>query len=326
MPYSVAANGVTHILAEQEGWLADVCAERFPQWEALLDLGAIYLNKVRLRENARVAVGDYIRLHPKPKRFATAAVEWASRLVFVDPEFVIVNKPSGVPVHATIDNLQENLIRALGSVVEGPLLVTHRLDTVTSGLVFLARTPRAQRAFNRALARGRVKKQYLALSSTAPVIGKWLHHMVRGEYAPKVLLREATAETQVCETDVSSVEVFGDCFETRLAPLTGRTHQLRTQMALEGAAILGDEMYGGVPDSRFSLGKIALHACRLEFVDTQNQLRTFEAPPAWRSEISREILVSLTPVLRSESSEFKQEQPAPHALACGNKTRRPGPQ
>lgn len=122
MPSSVAANGVTHLIWEEEGWLGALLTPRFPEFAELLSLGAVYVNKVRVRQDTWIAVGDYVRHHPKPRRFDIDCVAWRERVLFENEDFRILNKPAGVPVHATIDNARENLVHALEQATGTPSL------------------------------------------------------------------------------------------------------------------------------------------------------------------------------------------------------------
>lgn len=285
MPSSVAANGVTHFIWEQEGWLGTLLSPRFPEFPELLSLGAVYVNKVRVHQDTWIAVGDYVRLHPRPRRFNTDAVDWPARVLFENGDFRILHKPSGVPVIATVDNIRENVLRALEKSTGVPALVTHRLDTVTSGVVLLAKTAAFQRWFNRALARKTVQKTYSALSSQPAPAGLWVHFMKNDPYAPKVISLEAIDDSVVCETQVGASRPWGTGFETTLSPLTGRTHQLRTQMAFQGSPIWGDTLYGGEAIGEFGGDRIALHAETLAFKGPgpDNHDYVFHCPPPWRN-------------------------------------------
>ncbi len=279
MPSSNGANGVTHVLTERSGWVANLLSERFPAIDQLLALGSVYRNKKRLSENVWVESGDYLRIHPQPLRFETQTIDWARCVVFSSPSFHIVNKPAGVPVHPQIDNARENMVCALTPLL-GPLYVTHRLDTGTSGLVLLARQPRFQVLFNRRLATRRVFKRYRALSAVAPPAGEWVHYMEENNRVPKTLARDPVADWKECRTRAVAADETPRGFETVLYPLTGRTHQLRAQMAVQGAPILGDTRYGAAPHPEFHAFRFALHCEGLGFEFAGSQW-SFHCPPPW---------------------------------------------
>ncbi len=68
--------------------------------------------------------GGYFRVHVHPKRFPAAhglsGAEWASRVVHDGAQFVVVNKPPGLQVPPTVDNVRESL---LAKVEEASVLV-----------------------------------------------------------------------------------------------------------------------------------------------------------------------------------------------------------
>ena len=110
-----------------------------------------------------LAPGDLLRIHTEPVRFAAACAgggtAWRDRCRFVDPCFVVVDKPAGLPCSPHVSNAAHVLHRCMlsefgasragvwGQQVD-ELIPLHRLDSCTSGLVALARTKDAARAFS----------------------------------------------------------------------------------------------------------------------------------------------------------------------------------
>ncbi len=109
---------------------------------------------------------SYIRAHLWPKRFPLFhAVDWRDRVVAFGDDFVIVNKPSGVPVPPTVDNVLENVqagaALALGVPVE-TVHITSRIDQPTEGLVVVGRSKAFVSRFNAAMRSNATKKYYRA--------------------------------------------------------------------------------------------------------------------------------------------------------------------
>ena len=71
---------------------------------SLFHLGAVYQEGVRARSDGPVSRGQYLRVHLRPKRFPVQEIDWRGAIVHEDDDFLVVNKPSGIPVHATVDN------------------------------------------------------------------------------------------------------------------------------------------------------------------------------------------------------------------------------
>ena len=145
--------------------------------------------------------GAYCRVHVHPKRFpAAAAVDWRARLIASSEDFVAVDKPPGVNVSMTVDNAVECVAQCVAAEMRAdnppttiaeassssdagppswaesdPLVVTHRLDAATSGVLVLARTVDFARRFNDALRAKRVRKLYACLT-LAPVPTGLMEH------------------------------------------------------------------------------------------------------------------------------------------------------
>lgn len=217
----------------------------------LVRFGAIYLNKDRVRDaRVRVHPGDYIRVHQLPRRYVLPRVSAESCIVHLEDEFLVVNKPAGVPVHATVDNLLENFLFWFAQEMGMPeLSVTHRLDAGTEGLLVLARTPRFAGLFNKAIMNRRVLKKYECLHAgpafeTGALLRDW---MIDELGSPKRLVGEGVEGTKLCELVIEGSSSFGareGVAHARIGLLTGRTHQIRAQLAARGRPILGDRLYG----------------------------------------------------------------------------------
>lgn len=210
----------------------------------LYALGAIYRNKLRVFEDAKLERGAYLRLHLDPRRFPADRVDWSASIVAEEKPFVVVNKPAGIPAHATVDNWVENALEQARRQTGKALLITQRLDTPVAGLIVFAKTPQFQKLFNRWLGERRVHKRYHALTKLAPPISRHLHYMEPGERAPRRVGKEARPNWAACELTIHSVSPGEAGFDVEIELHTGRTHQIRAQLSALGAPIVGDKLYG----------------------------------------------------------------------------------
>ncbi|MFZ4403645.1 MAG: RluA family pseudouridine synthase, partial [Pseudobdellovibrionaceae bacterium] len=314
--------GVKHYICSEPGNLNQILNMQHGFSETDIDFffkfGCIYINHKRLVKNpweVFLNTNDYIRLHSKPRRFRHNDFDQVDRVVYSDPGFYIVIKPSGLPCHPTVDNTQENLLSYLKNQLNSEdLFLTHRLDVATSGLIVLARNKAFQSQFNKMLAGHQVQKTYSAIIAKSIAEEKahrcifdleentyfpktLTHYMIQSPKAPKKLIsveeheknlqRTQTeiplesSKLQICQLQILSAQEPSDQIENiisnqiasgtaaliedlKIKLITGRTHQIRAQLAFEGLPILGDRAYGGLAWDEIS-EKILLCSEELEF-------------------------------------------------------------
>ncbi|MGN6215713.1 MAG: RluA family pseudouridine synthase [Solirubrobacterales bacterium] len=191
------------------------------------------------------------------------------RIVHLDEQLAVVDKPAGLVVHPAPSHRGPTLVDELGEILGGggdperPGIV-HRLDKETSGLLVVARDEETHAALQEAVRAREVERVYLALAGgrlasrtgkiDAPIgrAARQRHRMAVSGAAS----REARTHFTVLE--LLPRETY---LEARLE--TGRTHQIRAHFAAIGHPLTGDRTYGGA--ERYGLRRQFLHAYRLAF-------------------------------------------------------------
>lgn len=178
-------------------------------------------------------------------------------VLFENSEILIVDKPSGLAVHASSGHEELNLTdqlqkRALQQKEKFKIAPVQRLDLETSGVILFGKGRKALAELGQLLMDRQLKKTYLAL--------------VQGDYqGPEELTSEVLAKGKIklarCRIKVLQRSDAASLLEIEL--LTGRQHQIRQQLADQGHPLYGDRRYHGpCPDD---LTRIFLHSYRLFF-------------------------------------------------------------
>ena len=268
--------GVKHFANSSQGYLVELIGTALhstqTEVEFLLNLGAIYMNNQRQNTDLLIEANQSLRVHTKPRRF-NCQLDWRARVVFESSSFVVLNKPSGIPSHPSVDNKIENALTQLSQALNTTLLVTHRLDTLTEGLIVYGKTNYFVKSFNQQLQGHLIEKKYCALvDSVASLPTKVIHYMEPSPRAPKKVSQSAIENWVYCELEILEQKKHLDSTWVKLNLLTGRTHQIRAQLSNLGAPLLGDSLYGS--KKPWKENAIALRACELQFT-WNNQVMQF---------------------------------------------------
>lgn len=182
-------------------------------------------------------------LLPEPEvPFAVEVLHADDRIVVVDKPHFLATTPRGVHVRQTV------LVRLRESLGLPELAPAHRLDRLTAGVLVLTTRKQHRAAYSGLFQTRGVRKTYEALAPFDPALElpRTLTGRIekrRGSLQAEVVPGEPNAETLI-----EVVEVRGPYARYRLTPITGRTHQLRVQLASLGVPILGDPLYPTVRD------------------------------------------------------------------------------
>jgi 23S rRNA-/tRNA-specific pseudouridylate synthase len=247
--------------------------------QSLIAFGAVYVDRRRTNSNSRLISGQSLRVHIQPKRFPVQGIDWRAVIVAAEDEFLVVNKPPGIPVHATLDNQFENVLHELHRALGVPVYVTQRLDGDVSGLMVVAKTRQFQRLFNGLLVERKVKKRYRALVTSPPEIGRHVHYMEPAARSPRTVVAEHHAEWLRCALSVEYVQARGERFDVEIDLETGRTHQIRAQLAAMGSPIVGDGLYGSSQS-----GPIRLFSAAVSWIGDGGKERRYALSPPWHQD------------------------------------------
>lgn len=282
-------------------WLAEKLPELSrTRLKALVEAGHVSVDGRVVKPSVRLKAGQRVRVTVPalpPEELRAEAI--ALRVIFEDPDVLVVDKPAGMVVHPGAGQTRGTLAGALlahaPSVagVGGPRRpgIVHRLDKGTSGLLVVAKSARAYAGLTAELAARRVSRRYLALVHgklaraqgvvDAP-IGRHPHQRTR-----MAVLGPGKGKRAVTRFKV--LERFRDYTYLEAELETGRTHQIRVHLASLGHPVVGDLTYRRRSTPRIAdpilarlvdeLDGPALHAAALGFAHPVSGERLeFKAP------------------------------------------------
>lgn len=206
------------------------------------------------------------RAAPRPAP-AVAVAGPALPVLHDDADCLVVAKPAGLPVHpsrAGAPSVAGAASRIGAFDVDGRAEpgFPHRLDRDTSGCLLLARTDAALAALRAGFEAGAVEKEYRALVAGSPPDAAALDTAYgRSPADPRRFTTRVTSARRARLSFTVAERLPGAALLAVLLD-TGRTHQIRVQLAEAGWPVLGDPVYG-VPSP--VVARQALHAARLAF-------------------------------------------------------------
>ena len=171
------------------------------------------------------------------------------RVLFLDGEALVIDKPAGLPVDPPRDgglSLENHLDSLTFGFRRWPQAV-HRLDRDTSGCLLLSRNPKAHARFQQAFEGGAVEKRYLAILDGVPAGEEGVIHLPLAKVSsPAAGWRmRGDAKGKAARTAWRVLRTDGARALVEFRPATGRTHQIRVHAAEAlGAPVAGDPVYG----------------------------------------------------------------------------------
>tara|TARA_B110001454_G_scaffold219194_1_gene251287 strand:- start:43147 stop:44097 length:951 start_codon:yes stop_codon:yes gene_type:complete len=251
----------------------------------LLKIGAVYLDQKRMTGDFEMDANNVVRFHLLPRRYDPNLLDVRRDIIFQNEDFLVVNKPALLPVHPTLDNTVENLLSLLQQQLKSPIYGLHRLDLETTGLILFAKTESAMMHFQKLFEGREIKKIYKAVVfGSNSRLGYYRHWMEKNPRSPKKISSTELPNYMPIELNILNQMPFAlDARATILdiELLTGKTHQIRSQMAHIGFPLIGDSMYGGPDFENEKFNHFLLHANELQFIDSRGVERSFHVKPSW---------------------------------------------
>ncbi len=245
----------------------------------ILRKGEVRVDKKRAKPNRKLKVGESVRIPPmilpdkkQSKKAPQQLLDQLEQAILLeDKDLILINKPAGLAVHGGTGS-PYGLIEAFRQLRSTLPFVelAHRLDKDTSGIVILAKNRKALLSLHDLFKSGGIDKYYQTL-----VHGQW---EAGRQYVRNTLVCERGRKQKVQVQEGGKVaesifyprQKFAKTTLMEVKLLTGRMHQIRTQLATLDFPVLGDTQYGNFALNRefkksTGLKRLFLHAFKVEF-------------------------------------------------------------
>ena len=254
-------------------------------------LKRIKLGGKRVERNTRLNVGDVLQLYINDEFFETPKAENAYltvsapklNIVYEDENILLVDKKPGLAVHphdgaeygkTLIDHIQAYLYakrewRPREENSFTPALC-NRIDRNTGGIVIAAKNAEALRILNQKIKDREIDKRYLCIvhGTPKPSEGRLEGYLFKDAKENRVYItKKMQPGAKTAVTFYRTLQSKNGLSLVECELLTGRTHQIRAQMAAAGWPLLGDGKYGKL-DKRYDRKYQALYSYKLRFAFT----------------------------------------------------------
>jgi len=207
------------------------------------------------------------------------------RIIFEDDSIVILEKQAKILTLPSPKKEKYTLTSLLEEKLKKPVYPCHRLDRETTGLIIYAKSRNIQERVMNQFRQGLVKKRYIAfvkgrLRQRSGVFSGYVLDREGKRFGEKPKKAKARFYVILERSHYSMVE---------LEPFTGRTNQLRIQLAQAGCPILGERKYAFGRDFKVNFRRLALHACFISFnhpVSGKKLIFKLDLPPDMKAFLS----------------------------------------
>ncbi|MEG1609546.1 MAG: RNA pseudouridine synthase, partial [Clostridia bacterium] len=194
-------------------------------------------------------------------------------ILYEDNHIIVVVKPQNIPTQADSSNdldmlsvVKDYIVNKYNKVGDAYVGMVHRLDRPTGGVMVFAKTSKAAQRLCECIKDGTFEKQYLCVTCGEPKQkkAKLEHYLKKQEEKNTVIaVPMMTDGAKRAELDYNVLETIQNFSLVKIDLKTGRSHQIRVQMAAIGCPLFADAKYGA--DPKTWKHKMGLWATQIRF-------------------------------------------------------------
>ena len=219
---------------------------KYYQVKELLDKKSVYINDKRVTTSRLINFGDKYTIFLNEKDFKN---ELDPKVIYEDDNIYVIYKPIKIASEGDV-SISEFIKKKNNN-----LILVHRLDTNTDGLLMFAKNIDVFNSMKEIFYNRQISKKYVAIATTKQKLSDNLpilfsDYLVKDTDSKQVYIKQEKCNngvnvlTQI--NNYSLINKFQDkyIYYLELEIFTGKTHQIRAQLASHNIYILGDEKYG----------------------------------------------------------------------------------
>ncbi len=210
-----------------------------------------------------------------------------AEILYEDNHLIAINKPSGLLVQGDstgdetiLEVLKEYIKRTYKKPGNVFLAPNHRLDRPVSGVLLFSKTSKALARVNELFNSNKINKKYLAVTEGIPehMEGHLVDYIAKNRKKNiSFITVQDKFDSKKCTLDYKVSKVINRKSLIEVNPQTGRSHQIRVQLASLGTPIIGDLKYNA--QLKMEDRSIALHCHSLEFDHPVKDKKVFIQAP-----------------------------------------------
>jgi 23S rRNA pseudouridine955/2504/2580 synthase len=250
--------------------------------------GNIKVNSKKEKSSYKLQIKDLVNLKnikfapskhkEKTKKYIATKkdlIHTSSIFIENNDDFVVLNKPAGIPVQFGTKS-RKNILDIMRSSKEfnnATPFTVHRIDKETTGVLIIAKNRKYAQLFTSLFRIRKIYKTYLGI-----VLGEF--NKTKGTLKDELIYVENNKKVKLLAiTDYTVLDSNNNYSLVRLNPITGRKHQLRKQLLIHGNPILGDTKYRLTNNNPGKKNSLMLHAYKIKF-SIANLKYNFTADPS----------------------------------------------
>ena len=244
--------------------------------EKIIRKNKVKVNKKKIKTSYKVQFHDIIEIYginkiksndrSKKIKYKPSEKEKSKYGNFIlenNNNFIIINKPSGIPVQAGTKSFKNilDILKNTNYFKDARPFVVHRLDKETSGVLIVAKNREYAQLFTSLFRIRKIHKTYLAITyGEVPENVNLLEDDLISYDNNKKIVQKAISHLKILKSN-------GQYSLLELNPITGRKHQLRKQLYNIGNPIIGDNKYFVKKHmNKVKSKNLMLHAHKIKFM------------------------------------------------------------